>query len=40
MLDVSGERVVSVGKYLGVWQKISGEWNLAAISWAGNEDGR
>ncbi|MEA1979220.1 MAG: DUF4440 domain-containing protein [Chloroflexota bacterium] len=24
------------GKYLAVWEKVEGEWNLAAISWSGN----
>ncbi len=36
-LEISGERTVAVGKYLGVWQKISGKWKLAAISWSANE---
>jgi hypothetical protein len=30
-----GERQVP-GKYLGVWRKIDGEWQLAALSWTGN----
>jgi ketosteroid isomerase-like protein len=37
VLEISGERTVAVGKYLGVWQKISGKWKLAAISWSANE---
>ncbi len=37
VLEISGERTVVAGKYLGVWQKISGKWKLAAISWSGNE---
>jgi ketosteroid isomerase-like protein len=37
VLEVSGERTVAVGKYLGVWRRISGQWKLAAISWSGNE---
>lgn len=40
VLEVSGERTVAVGKYLGVWQKIAGHWRLAAISWSGNEVSR
>jgi len=37
VVEISGERTVASGKYLGVWQKISGEWKLAAISWSANE---
>ena len=37
VVEISGERTVATGKYLGVWQKISGEWKLAAISWSANE---
>ena len=37
VLEVSGERKVSAGKYLAVWQKVSGDWKLAAISWSANE---
>jgi ketosteroid isomerase-like protein len=37
VLEISGERTVAAGKYLGVWQKISGKWKLAAISWSANE---
>ena len=37
VIETSGERTVAVGKYLGVWQKISGKWKLAAISWSANE---
>jgi len=37
VFEVSGERKVAAGKYLGVWQKISGTWKLAAISWSANE---
>lgn len=40
VFEISGERTVVVGKYLGVWQKISGQWKLAAISWSGNEPTR
>jgi hypothetical protein len=37
VVEISGERTVVAGKYLGVWHKISGEWKLAAISWSANE---
>jgi len=37
VVEISGERMVAAGKYLGVWQKISGKWKLAAISWSANE---
>jgi len=37
VVELSGERTVAAGKYLGVWQKISGKWKLAAISWSANE---
>jgi ketosteroid isomerase-like protein len=37
VVEISGERTVASGKYLGVWQKISGQWKLAAISWSANE---
>jgi len=37
VVEISGERTVIAGKYLGVWQKVSGAWKLAAISWSGNE---
>lgn len=37
MLEISGEKVLSEGKYLGVWQKIEGQWRLVAISWTANE---
>ena len=37
VIEISGERTVAAGKYLGVWQKISGKWKLAAISWSANE---
>jgi len=37
VVEISGERTVAAGKYLGVWQKISGKWKLAAISWSANE---
>jgi ketosteroid isomerase-like protein len=37
VLDVSGDRIVAEGKYLGVWQKTEGEWLLVAISWTANE---
>ncbi len=37
VVEISGERTVASGKYLGVWQKISGKWKLAAISWSANE---
>ena len=37
VIEISGERTVASGKYLGVWQKISGTWKLAAISWSANE---
>ena len=35
VLEISGERTVIPGKYLGVWREISGQWKLAAISWSG-----
>ena len=35
--EISGERILVAGKYLGVWQKVSGKWKLAAISWSANE---
>jgi ketosteroid isomerase-like protein len=37
VVEISGKRTVAAGKYLGVWQKISGKWKLAAISWSANE---
>ena len=37
MLEISGEEVLSEGKYLGVWQRIEGQWRLVAISWTANE---
>ena len=37
MLEISGEQVLSEGKYLGVWQRIEGHWRLVAISWTANE---
>jgi len=37
VFEISGERTVASGKYLGVWKKISGKWKLAAISWSANE---
>jgi ketosteroid isomerase-like protein len=37
VVEFSGDRMVIAGKYLGVWQKMSGEWRLAAISWSANE---
>ncbi len=37
VVEISGERTVAAGKYLGVWLKISGKWQLAAISWSANE---
>jgi len=37
VIEMSGERTVVAGKYLGVWQQISGKWKLAAISWSANE---
>jgi len=40
VVEISGERTVASGKYLGVWQKISGKWKLAAISWSANEGAR
>lgn len=40
VIEISGERTVAAGKYLGVWQKISGKWKLAAISWSANEVAR
>ena len=40
VIEVSGERKVADGKDLGVWQKISGKWKLAAISWSANEVAR
>lgn len=40
VVEISGERTVAAGKYLGVWQKISGKWKLAAISWSANEPTR
>jgi ketosteroid isomerase-like protein len=40
VLEISGEQVVSRGKYLGVWQRIEGQWRLAAISWTPNETAR
>ena len=40
VVEISGERTVATGKYLGVWQKISGEWKLAAISWSANSVAR
>ena len=39
-LEISGENVSSEGKYLGVWQKIQGQWRLVAISWTANEPAR
>ena len=36
VVEVSGERTVAEGKYLGVWQQISGQWKLVAISWSAN----
>jgi ketosteroid isomerase-like protein len=40
MLEISGEHVVSEGKYLGVWQRTEGHWRLVAISWTANEPAR
>ena len=40
MLEISGEQVLSEGKYLGVWQRIEGHWRLVAISWTANEPAR
>jgi ketosteroid isomerase-like protein len=40
MLEISGENVLSEGKYLGVWQRIEGQWKLVAISWTANEPAR
>jgi ketosteroid isomerase-like protein len=37
VLEISGERTVATGKYLGVWRNIEGQWKLAAISWSANE---
>ncbi len=37
VVEIAGERSVAAGKYLGVWQQISGMWKLAAISWSANE---
>jgi ketosteroid isomerase-like protein len=37
VLEISGEKTVADGKYLGVWQKTAGKWKLAAISWSANE---
>ena len=37
VMEIAGERTVAAGKYLGVWQEISGKWKLAAISWSSNE---
>jgi len=37
VVEISGKKMVAAGKYLGVWQKISGKWKLAAISWSANE---
>jgi len=37
VLEISGEQIRSAGKYLGVWQRIQGQWKLAAISWTANE---
>ena len=39
-LEISGENISSEGKYLGVWQKVQGQWRLAAISWTANEPAR
>ena len=40
MLEISGEQVLSEGKYLGVWQRIEGHWRLVAMSWTANEAAR
>jgi ketosteroid isomerase-like protein len=40
MLEISGEQVLSEGKYLGVWQRIEGHWRLVAMSWTANEPAR
>ena len=40
MLEISGEKVRSEGKYLGVWQRIEGQWRLVAMSWTANEPAR
>lgn len=37
VMEISGERTVTTGKYLGVWQNISGKWMLAAMSWSAND---
>lgn len=37
VLEISGEKTVATGKYLGVWRNIEGRWKLAAISWSANE---
>jgi ketosteroid isomerase-like protein len=39
-LEISGEKVLSEGKYLGVWQRIHGQWRLVAMSWTANEPAR
>ncbi len=36
VVEVSGKRTVAEGKYLGIWQQISGQWKLVAISWSAN----
>ncbi|NOZ07938.1 MAG: nuclear transport factor 2 family protein [FCB group bacterium] len=40
VLEIAGEQIRSEGKYLGVWQRIEGQWKLAAISWTANEAAR
>lgn len=40
VLEISDEKTVADGKYLGVWQKTGGKWKLAAISWSANENTR
>jgi len=37
VMEVSGEQVIIEGKYLGVWQRIKGQWRLVAISWTANQ---
>jgi len=37
LLDKGGARVEEVGKYLGVWRKVDGEWRLAAISFSSDQ---
>lgn len=39
-LEISGQEVISEGKYLGVWQRLAGQWRLVAISWTANEPAR